>query len=175
MTGREGGDERLLQNGFRGKRWLADRSAEETHVDPFGKQSLDLLDRTHFIEPHRHLGQPSSKRADDVRQRAIGNGRDIADAERAVLTASRTARQRHGPVDLPEKAPDLVEKDGAGCRERHPAPVALEEAQSELVLQITDLTTERRLGDVDARGGAAEVKLLSDGDEIAEVPKIHDA
>jgi hypothetical protein len=31
-----------------------------------------------------------------------------------------------------------------------------------------DLVAQRRLGDVEARGGPAEVELLSDGEEVAE-------
>jgi hypothetical protein len=31
-----------------------------------------------------------------------------------------------------------------------------------------DLVAQRRLGDIEARGGAAEVELLSDGEEVAE-------
>ena len=40
-------------------------------------------------------------------------------------------------------------------------------------LEPTHLLAQRRLGDADALGGAAEVQLLGDGDEVAQVPEVH--
>lgn len=43
-----------------------------------------------------------------------------------------------------------------------------EEVCAERALKRVDLFAERWLGDVEARGGAAEVELLSDGQEVAQ-------
>ena len=40
-----------------------------------------------------------------------------------------------------------------------------------LDLEPADLPRERRLGDVQALGGAAEVQLLGDRDEVAQLPQ----
>jgi hypothetical protein len=40
------------------------------------------------------------------------------------------------------------------------------------LLESTDLVTEGRLGDVQPRGGPAEVKLLSHGDEVLHEPQV---
>jgi hypothetical protein len=45
---------------------------------------------------------------------------------------------------------------------------AQEQRRAERLLELADLVAERRLGDVQARGGAAEVKFLRDGQEVAE-------
>ncbi len=50
-----------------------------------------------------------------------------------------------------------------------------EEPEPHLLLQVADLTAQRRLRDVCASGGAAEVELLGDGREVAEVTQFHDA
>ena len=49
----------------------------------------------------------------------------------------------------------------------------LEELHAELGLQLLDLTTQRRLGHVQALGGASEMQLLGDGDETAQVTHLH--
>jgi hypothetical protein len=43
------------------------------------------------------------------------------------------------------------------------AAVAYEQVGAERLLELVDLVAQRRLGDVEARGGTAEVELLSDG------------
>jgi len=52
------------------------------------------------------------------------------------------------------------------------AAVAHEQVGAERLLELVDLVTQRRLGDVEARGGAAEVKLLCDGQEVAEQARL---
>jgi hypothetical protein len=52
---------------------------------------------------------------------------------------------------------------------------ALDEGQSELLLESPDLLRERGLGDVLARGCAREVAFLGQCDEIPKLPKIHKA
>src|SRR5206468_6262076 len=63
-----------------------------------------------------------------------------------------------------------VDQEGlAGRRQAHVAAVALQEFGADVVLQQPDLAAERRLGHVQAFGGAAEVQLLSHRDEAAEL------
>jgi hypothetical protein len=45
--------------------------------------------------------------------------------------------------------------------------------RADLGLQAADLLGERRLGDVLARGGARQVPLVSERDELAQLPQIH--
>jgi hypothetical protein len=48
----------------------------------------------------------------------------------------------------------------------------VEELAAELCLERPDLGREGRLGDVQPLGGAAEVQLLGDGQEVPEMPKL---
>jgi hypothetical protein len=43
---------------------------------------------------------------------------------------------------------------------------------AEGALELADLVAQRRLGDVEARGGPAEVELFSDGYEIAKQARL---
>jgi hypothetical protein len=169
VAGRQGGDERFLVHGRRGQCRLVDRSPREAHVDARCHQIFDLPCRVHLLQPHLEVRRSSSERADDVRQVAHGNGRDVADPEHAVRAALCEARVLDGAIDLREEASRVVEKHEPSGRQSNMATVALEELQAELSLQVPNLTTERRLCDVDAGGGATEVQLLTHRDEVAEV------
>jgi predicted ester cyclase len=52
------------------------------------------------------------------------------------------------------------------------AAVAREQVGAERLLELVDLVAQRRLGDVQARGGAAEVELLRDGEEVAQQARL---
>jgi hypothetical protein len=49
---------------------------------------------------------------------------------------------------------------------------AHEQVRAERALELVDLVAQRRLGDVEARGGPAEMELLRDGQEIAEQARL---
>jgi hypothetical protein len=52
------------------------------------------------------------------------------------------------------------------------AAVAHEQVGAEGVLELLNLVAQRRLGYVEARGGAAEVELFRDGQEIAQQARL---
>jgi hypothetical protein len=52
------------------------------------------------------------------------------------------------------------------------AAVAHEQVGAERALELVDLVAQRRLGDVEARGGAAEMELLRDGEEVAQQTRL---
>ena len=87
---------------------------------------------------------------------------------RAARRASSTAR-----VDRGEDLAAALEQHLAGGRELDAARGAVEQRLAELGLEAADLLRERRLRDVQPLGGAAEVPLLGDGDEVAQVPELH--
>src|SRR5215813_602716 len=49
----------------------------------------------------------------------------------------------------------------------------VEEANTELLLQITDLTRQRGLADVEAAAGERHAARVDDADEVAEMTKLH--
>ena len=52
------------------------------------------------------------------------------------------------------------------------AAVAFEQVGPERALELVDLVTQRRLGDVQARGGPAEMELVRDGQEVTEEARL---
>ena len=107
------------------------------------------------------------------REHRVGRRAGEADGEAAVLAARGAARVLDRGVDGGEDLARALEQHLAGGRELDAARGAVEQRLSELGLEAADLLRERRLGDVQAFGGAAEVPLLGDGDEVAQVPELH--
>jgi len=65
-----------------------------------------------------------------------------------------------------------LEKHPARLREDDLAAGAAEEIRTELRLELPDRDTQRRLRHPQPPGGAAEVELFRDGDEVPEVAQL---
>src|SRR5262245_51129631 len=50
---------------------------------------------------------------------------------------------------------------------------SLKKLNPEFFLELTDLLAQRRLTDVEADCGSAEVQLLRDGDEVSQMTQLH--
>src|ERR1700741_2228054 len=70
-----------------------------------------------------------------------------------------------------------VSRLGKECRTRwrqhNSSAITIEESDFEVALQSLDLLGERRTGDVQPVGGPAEVQLLGDSDEVAQLAQLH--
>jgi hypothetical protein len=75
-------------------------------------------------------------------------------------------------VEVGEQAPRAVEQRAAGDRQLDAMRRAPQQLAAQQALERADLAAERRLGEVQAGGGAVEVQLLGDGDERTEVPDL---
>ncbi|MNN04923.1 hypothetical protein D3C81_1176640 [compost metagenome] len=106
-----------------------------------------------------------------------GEGRRGGEAhlEFAQLAALGAAGDGHRPLQLGQHLTRLGQEQPAGLAQRHSAVGALEQAHAQLLLQRLDLLAQRRLGNAQLQGGAAEVQLFGNGDEIAQVAEFHDA
>ena len=69
---------------------------------------------------------------------------------------------------LAQRPPCLVEKGDAGGRQRDGLTVAAQEIDAKFDLELAHLLAHRRLGDVQQLGGAVEVQLLGDRDEVPQ-------
>jgi hypothetical protein len=94
---------------------------------------------------------------------------------RECLLSTR-ALSSHGvdrPVDGGEDGASVVEEALARGEQRHPARRPGEERGPELLFERADLTAERRLRDVQALRGAADVPFLRDGNEVTDLREAH--
>src|SRR5690606_27195369 len=79
----------------------------------------------------------------------------------------------HRTADVGQGLAGFLEKQPAGVGQRHVPVAALEQAHPEFLFQGLDLLAQRRLGNAQHLSGAAEMQLLGDGDEIAQVAQFH--
>ena len=95
-----------------------------------------------------------------------------SDAAAANDTATRILCALDRDGDASEDMPRRDETDVACRSEFHPARPTLEEIDTDLALEIMDLSRERGLRDAQLLGCAAEVELLGDRDEVADLAKV---
>jgi len=85
-----------------------------------------------------------------------------------------------GPGPLAERLRPGEEVSALGeevlslARDAHSTADAIEEPDAEILLELADLAPEGRLTHPKLRRSLRETSRVSDGDEVAEVPEIHD-
>ena len=147
---------------------LVERAAHVGDVHPPAEHRLLL------VVPLQPLDLDGRRRAARRGTAHRGGGDDPgaeADDERVVPRAARCTRRR-----VASAAASSGTASSSSCR---PAGVRLtlrrsrsSSLRAELLLERLDLPAQRRLGDVQRFGGAAEMQLLGDRDEPADLDQI---
>src|SRR5262249_21574601 len=96
-----------------------------------------------------------------------------ADREPPDLAAGGPARGLGGALGAGERVARLGHEGRAGVGEADAPVRAIEQADTDLVLELLDLLAERRARDVEPRGRAPEVQLVGDREGVAEVAELH--
>jgi hypothetical protein len=160
--------QRVAEQRLRCQRLGQGALADDAEVQPMVEQGIDLLQRVHFqqLQPHRRLLAEGEDRGGDLRRQRRGAGH--ADAQLAGFAAL-------GAPGLFDRLVHLGE-DGAGFgQEARPASVSSTRRLSRrnrhvhLALELADLLAQWRLRHAQPLGRAAEVQLVGDGDEIAQM------
>lgn len=117
------------------------------------------------------VGPDLAKRTEKAQQAFDRQVWDAADAKARHLLAG-ALRLRDCEFEGGEDLERLLQKHAAGVGRCHDPARAMEKLHAEVVFELTDRLRKRRLGDVQALGGLAEMKLLADRDEIPQVTKL---
>jgi len=126
-----------------------------------------------IVEGNADAGKFGLKGAQGLGQNVDGEGGSVADLKFGGGALGDGAGGADGVIG--------VAKHGAGVFEQRPASVgqaqgfgvALEKLEADFLLEIVYLTAQAGLGDVEFEGGARDIFLLGNGDEIAEVAEFH--
>ena len=148
--------------------------AQQSEVERAVEQLCDLRRREQLAaQIEHHAGEFLAQGGGERGEQSVRRGAGEADGEAAVLAAGGTAGVLERGVDGGEDLAAAFEQHLAGGRELDAAGRPVQQRLAEFGLEAADLLREGWLGDVQPRGGAAEVALLGDGDEVAQVSELH--
>ena len=119
------------------------------------------------------VGRRGAEALDDPRHDRQQRRADEVDPQSAGLAGVDPPRGGDRAVELAEQLTGVAQERLAGRGQLDPSARAGQQRAAELLLELAYLLAQRRLGDVQAGGGAAEMQLLCDRDEIAQLAKFH--
>jgi hypothetical protein len=173
MVRRQGDGHRLFIERFPDQIGMVETRPDEADMDAPVQQRRLLLERQHFVQQHLHARMLGMKPAQGRRQQQVHGRADIADADPADLAAPDPTRPGDGLLQLGDQGRRLGLEKLAGLGQAQRPAAAFQQLQAQLVLQLADLLAQRRLGDMQAQGGAAEIQLLGHRQEVAEMTQLH--
>ena len=131
-----------------------------TSISPRNAKSIPGSSSRSASRQRRAAGCTSRTRRSRSSADRPGPGRRAAPRSPASSTAARIAAR---PVEVRRPGVGQVDPTGGAAQQGDP----------ELGLELAHLLGQRRLGHVQALGGPAEVPLLGDRDEVAQVTQLH--
>lgn len=145
----------------------------DAHLDPSFLDEAYDPQRAVLDQLHLDVRVRSAVTGEEVREDGLEDLRGPADAKDAGASGTERVRTLAERIDHDEGVATAPEQLLALGGEAHLAAGPVEEPQTELALEITDLPRQRRLRDVQACRGAREALGLGDAHEVAEVPQVH--
>jgi hypothetical protein len=148
------------------------RAVDDSNVDQiFVEVSFDSR-RNHLVQADVAEGRCRT-RANEAGQYVRRRRRDVGQLEDSgMASGSGACNATRSFCPLQDSAGLGVE--GASCGSEADVPLApIEKFGSHLTFQPPDVLAQRRLGDVQALGGSAEVQLVGDAEEQLELTKFH--
>ena len=149
------------------------REARDDGIEPPGAELFDQavgragLQRD--LDGRRGAGE-MAQRARHARGQRV---REVADAQAHRHAIASVAGRLLRHFGVAQDVARLLEQRDAGGGERDAALGAVEQLDSELLLELAYLLAHRGLGHVEALGGAAEVQFLGHGDEVPQMTEFH--
>jgi len=173
VAGGQYGDQSILHQHTLDDGRVVDANAPEAHVNAAGFQRFDLLQSGHlrqaqFQLQHRIVAQPPNQ----LRQHAVQGRRRKADAQPGLFALANAARGVADLAQLLEQHIGVFIEKPPGCGQPQRS-ATFKQNHPQFVFQLLDLPTQRRLGDVQAFGGAGEVQRFTQHLEIAQMTQFH--
>ncbi len=158
--------------------------SEAVTLDPLGHRQegeVELVEPEHLGELFARLladGQLDARMAlveDRQHERHVDRAHRVQRADRhpAGLDAAEALELGVGGLELGQDPPGASDEQLAGLGDRHLPSRPLDEREAGLLLEAADLLGERGLGNVLALGGAGEVALVSERNQVPQLPQFH--
>src|SRR5215210_7534601 len=142
---------------------------EDADVEQAAPQLVDLLQSEEMPDLGRRGGVARMKHAEEPEQpldREVWNASD----SKYRTGAAGTPNLGHRDLEVAENLSCFTGEHASCVGQRDVAARPFEEPDPELLLELSNRLRERWLSNVQTRGCTAEVKLLGDCKEVAEVP-----
>ena len=164
----EEGDEPLAQDRPRLDGRIVDRETHKAHIEVAAHQRRDLCRGGHVAHPELDARQRRTKPQQEVREQL--NRREAeADPQHAQLSPHGAARGVERRRRLLQQLYGARQQHLSRRRQLHLPVAAQHQRATDRVLQPLDLLGQRRLGDVESIGRPAEMQLLRQRDERAQL------
>ena len=168
-----GGAERLAEDDTRLELRGVERGPCEAEVELAPSDAVGLGGGDALVEDHLDAGQAAVEILEEGAEHADGRHRGEPEPEGPGGAAVDPSGQVAGAVDEGEEPVGLVEEGAPRLGQLDLAVVSLEERHAHGALELLDLAAERWLRHGEPLGRAAEVQLLGDGDEGADLVEGH--
>ena len=120
-----------------------------------------------------HLRVPLPEQGQGGHEHALA-GREVqADAQVPARRRARVPGRPHGAVQLPDRLGRFPPERFSRGRQPHAVRGPGHELDAEAALELLQLQAQRRLRDVQAGGGPAEVQLLGEDEKRVDVTQFH--
>ena len=101
------------------------------------------------------------------------DGRNDAEAQLAAERVAMLLGDLHEFVRIAQHAYGLGDDGFAHRRQHHPTVAPFDQRHAEALFEFLELGRQRGLADKTRVGGASEVPMFGDGDQVLEVAQIH--
>ena len=165
--------ERLLEQRLDVQLLVVQRQGEDRAVQPAlaqqAQQGLGLLLHQQQLQAREALAHAGHH----VRQQVGPERGEQAQAHAAGLRVAGAPRQFAQLLDVGHDPARALGHLQAHRGEHHAPGRALHQRHAQLVLELADLGAQRGLADEAGRRGLAEVAVVGEGDEVAQVTQVH--
>ncbi len=143
------------------------RLAKDAGVERSIMQSVELIERRHFVKRQKNMRKSALKLLDrPCQRRGEHRGRCVAEMERTHLAERGTPHFSlcgfHGSENIAGAAEQMLPR----LRQKYVPLVSIEQPSADFLFQRPDLNAERRLRNVQPLGGARKAQFLGDCDKI---------
>jgi hypothetical protein len=160
------GNERLTKDRHDREPSVPRGKPHESNVQPCRPQPLELLSGCQDLKDEVDVRVSPPERRQHSREYGQFGRCHVADGESPEVAPMRSDCDLDGTIGLGEGAACLDEKQAPGVGEINPPAGSLQQPDSQLRLEATDLLAQRRLSDVKPLRRASEVQRVRDGDEV---------
>jgi hypothetical protein len=173
MRRRQCHDERLADDDFAAEGRIVDGRPDKADIEQPIEKRRELRRHGHGSGFDLDVLMPAVELADHCRDVRLVRAITHSDAQVRRIGTAYPSRNHGCAIGVRDDVPRFPEKVPTRLRQLDMSFRSIQQARPKLSLELSDLVTQRRLRDMQAGSGVAEVQRLRHGDEISQVSQFH--